>query len=416
MIYRFGNCVLDTETFELRRNGTTVEVEPQVFGVLRYLIENRDRVVSKDELVNAVWAGRIVSDATISSRISAARTAVDDTGRAQAVIRTLPRRGFRFVATLDNGSDEAPDRRPTAAITTSPTKGNAARRPSDPLPAGASRQRIHLCTSADRTRLAYATTGEGYPLVRAGHWLTHLDFDWHSPIWRPILLELGKNFRVTRYDQRGNGLSDWVVNDFSLHRCIEDLEAVVKAAGLDRFALYGSSQGAPIAIAYAARHPERVSHLILHGGYIQGRLIRGSKEEREQGQALLTLIRHGWGKPESPFLKAFTSMYIPDGTREEIESLVELQQKATSSENAARLRAAIDCFDVAHFLPEITVPTLVVHARNDGVQPLDQGRALAAAIKNAEFLMLESSNHVVVQSEPAWDEFFRALRNFVIDD
>jgi len=191
---------------------------------------------------------------------------------------------------------------------------------------------------------------------------------------------------------------------------------VVKAAGLDRFALYGSSQGAPIAIAYAARHPERVSHLILHGGYIQGRLIRGSKEEREQGQALLTLIRHGWGKPESPFLKAFTSMYIPDGTREEIESLVELQQKATSSENAARLRAAIDCFDVAHFLPEITVPTLVVHARNDGVQPLDQGRALAAAIKNAEFLMLESSNHVVVQSEPAWDEFFRALRNFVIDD
>ncbi len=415
MIYRFAGYSLDPATFQLKRGNEEIAVEPQVFSVLAFLIENRERVVSKDDLIYAVWDGRIVSDATLSSRISAARHAIGDSGEAQAVIRTMPRRGFRFVAELepvDEGTPETDDGGRSGARDAEQAAPVAA----DETPAAnALRQRVRFCTSKDGTRLALATTGEGFPLVRAGHWLTHLEHDWHSPVWRPFLDELGRGFRVSRYDQRGNGLSDWSATDFSLERFVEDLEAVIEAAGLETFALYGTSQGAPISIAYAVRNPERVSHLILHGGYVRGRLVRGSVEEREQGEALLTLIRHGWGKQGSPFLKAFSSMYIPDGTTEQIDSLVELQRQTTTPENAANIRAAVDSFDVAGHLESVAVPTLVVHARNDGVHPLDEGRRLAAGIGNSEFLMLESANHTILEHEPAWDVLFSGIRSFVLN-
>ncbi|MBN8478962.1 MAG: alpha/beta fold hydrolase, partial [Burkholderiales bacterium] len=224
------------------------------------------------------------------------------------------------------------------------------------------------------------TSGAGYPLVKAGHWLTHLEHDASSPVWQPLFDGLSRSFSLLRYDQRGNGLSDWDISDFAFDRFVEGLEAVVDGAGLDRFALLGSSQGAPIAVAYAARHPDRVSHLILQGGFEKGRLVRGPASEREQGEAILTLIRHGWGKRGSPFLNAFSSMFIPQGTREQIESLVDLQRLTTSPENAVRLRAAVDGFDVGDLTGRVRTPTLVLHARDDGVQPLDEGRRLAAAI------------------------------------
>ena len=398
-MYRFGAYALDSKRYRLSRGDEEISVEPQVFDVLKFLIENRERVVSRDDLIEAVWGGRIVSDATLSSRISAARHAVGDSGEDQAVIRTAHKRGFQFVAELAAA--------PLEENYSDPQK------PSDAAPAH--RQKVKFCASRDGTQLAYATIGVGFPLVRAGHWLTHLEHDWHSPVWRPVLDELGRHFQVTRYDQRGNGLSDWSVTDFSLDKFVDDLEAVVEAAGLENFALFGSSQGAPIAIAYAVRHPERVSHLILLGGYAQGRLVRASAEEREQGEAYLTLIRLGWGKPGSPFLKAFSSMYIPGGTTEQIESLVDLQRHTTTPENAANLRAAIDGFDVTRLLGRVAAPTLVIHARNDGVQPLDEGRKLAAGIRNSEFLMLESGNHVILEHEPAWDALFNGLKNFVLE-
>ena len=196
---------------------------------------------------------------------------------------------------------------------------------------------------------------------------------------------------------------------------MQDLEAVVDAAGLRRFALYGTSQGAAIAIAYAACHPDRVSHLVLHGGYPRGRLLRASDAEREQGSAILTLIRHGWGKQGSPFIRAFATMFIPGGTPEQLNSLAELQLRTTSPENAARIRAAIDTFDVRDTLPKIRVPTLVFHAREDGIQPLDQGRELAEGIPGAEFVLLESPNHVLLPQEPAWLDFFSRLETFLAD-
>ena len=390
-VYEFGPFTLDTQTYELRCDGTTVPVEPQVFSLLAHLIENRDRVVSKDELIKAVWRGRIVSDATLSSRVSAARVALQDTGAKQSIIRTIPRRGFRFVATLSAAAERA-------AGAPEPTRPDG--------------QRIQFCTSRDGTKLAFATTGAGPPLVKTGHWLTHLEFDWMSPVWQPYLDALGRSFQLTRYDQRGNGLSDWSVADVSFDRLVEDLEAVVDAAGLERFALY--SLGAPVAAAYAVRHPERVSHLILHGSYVQGRQRREAVEEKEQGEAYLTLIRHGWGKTGSPFVKALTSMYIPGGTTEQIDSLAQLQRQSTTPENAARLRAAIDTIDVGDVLRKIKVPTLVIHARHDGVQPLEEGRRVSAEISHSQFLMLDSANHVPLPNEPAWEVCFHGLRNFVL--
>ncbi len=400
MKYRFGQCELDIDRHELRVGGDPRAIEPQVFDLLRHMAENSGRLISRDELIEAVWGGRIVSDAAISSRINAARQAVGDDGSRQAVIKTVPRRGFRFLAaveTLEAGAN-------TAA-------GANAEPPEAAGGAAQAHQKVRFCQSRDGTRIAYATTGSGPPLVRAGHWLTHLEHDWHSPVWRPVLDEFGRNFAVTRYDQRGNGLSDWSVGKFELGLFVDDLAAVVDAAGLERFTLYGTSQGAPVAIAYAVRHPDRVRRLVLHGGYVRGRLLR-SAAEREDAEALLTLMRHGWGKQGSPFIKAFTTMFIPDATLEQTQSVVDLQSKSTSPENAVRLRTAFDRIDVADLLGEVTTPTLVIHAHNDAIHPLDQGRDLAAGISGAEFVLLESANHIILPRESAWARLFEAIGDF----
>jgi pimeloyl-ACP methyl ester carboxylesterase/DNA-binding winged helix-turn-helix (wHTH) protein len=395
MTYRFGDCELSEETRELRVAGIARAVEPRVFDLLSLLIARRDHVVSQDELIAALWGGRIVSDSAISACMSAARAAIGDSGARQDWIRTVPRRGFRFVGAVEAIAPAATSR------TASPATD---------------RQRVAFCRSADGTRIAYATNGSGPPLVKVGHWLTHLEHDWHSPIWRPFLARLGEHFTITRYDQRGNGLSDWDSREFGLDRFAEDLEAVTAASGVGRCALYATSQGAPIAIAYAHRHPERVSHLVLHGGFMQGRLLRGDEAERAKGEAILTLIRHGWGQRNSAFIEAFSAMFIPDGSREQIDSLADLQRRTTSPENAALLRRAVDLFDVTELLPEVSVPTLVIHARDDGVQPLDQGRELAARIPGAHFVLLESRNHVILPHEGAWPVLFDEMVHFITGD
>ena len=400
--YLFFDFEIDLATQALRRAGEVVKVEPQVFDLLVYLVENRERLIAQDELIEHIWRGRIVSDSAIAARISAARKAVGDDGKNQRVIKTVPRKGFMFLPDVQRTSRRGSGNDSSGAGSESRSTRQAAER-----------QQIRFCESADGTRIAYALTGSGTPLVRTGHWMTHIEHDWHSPIWRPFLDELGKRFEVVRYDQRGNGLSDWDVKDFSLERFTEDLEAVVDATGRDRFALYAASQGVPVAVNYAVRHPEAVSHLILHGGFARGRLVRRSDAEIEQGEAILTLIQHGWGLAGSPFLKSFTTMYIPGGSQEQMDSLVELQRLTTSARNAVAIRRAIDRFDVTDLMGQVSARTLVVHARDDGVQPLDQGRALAAGIPGSEFVLLESGNHVILQQEPAWRRFFLELDRFM---
>ncbi len=396
MKYRFAGCEIDDQKHELTVGGEQRSVEPQVFDLLLLLARRPGDLVTRDDLIDTVWKGRIVSESTISARINAARRAVGDDGARQAIIATAPRRGIKLVAAVERigGSEQG-----SADASTVPP-------PLQP-------QRIRFCHSRDGTGIAFATFGDGPPLVRAGHWLSHLEHDWKSPLWRPVLDRFGQSFRLTRYDQRGNGLSDRQPQSYSLESTLDDLEAVVDAAGLDRFALYGLSQGAPVAVAYAARHPARVSHLILQGGYVQGRLLRASAEERAKGEALLALIRHGWGDPNGAFIQAFSSIFIPVSTPEQNASLTELQRITASAENAARIREAADRFDVEALLEKVTAPTLVLHASGDAVQPLDEGRRLAAGIPNAEFVLLDTRNHGIVADDPAFATMIDAIEQFV---
>jgi DNA-binding winged helix-turn-helix (wHTH) protein/pimeloyl-ACP methyl ester carboxylesterase len=393
MLLRFDDLTIDKERRELRRGDTLVPVEPQVFDLLLYLIENRDRVVTKDDLIAGVWNGRIVSDSTLTSRINAARKAIGDSGERQALIRTVVRKGFRFVGAVSDGA------------TPEPAKSGIEGRES--------RQTIQFCTAPDGVRIAYATVGEGPPLVKTGHWLTHLEYDWASPVWRPHLQALSASHRLIRYDARGHGLSDWEVADFSFEARVSDLEAVVDAAGVDRFPLLGVSQGCAVSVAYAVRHPERVSHLVLYGGFARGRRRRGSDQEIVNSDALLTLMRQGWGQDNPAFRQMFTSLFIPGGTLEQMQWYNDLQRITTSPENAIRLRRASDELDVTQLLPQVRTPTLVLHCHDDAVQPLEEGRIVAAGIPGARFVALEGRNHIILERDPSWGRFLDEIHAFL---
>jgi DNA-binding winged helix-turn-helix (wHTH) protein/pimeloyl-ACP methyl ester carboxylesterase len=393
LLFRFENHVLDTDRRELHRGAERIAVEPQVFDLLVCLIQNRDRVISKDDLIAGVWGGRIVSDSTVTTRINAARKAIGDNGERQALIRTMARKGFRFVGAVEDAAQ--PDPTPSARDGHEP------------------RQTVQFCTAPDGVRIAYAAVGEGPPLVKTGHWLTHLEYDWTSPIWRPHLQALAASYRVVRYDARGNGLSDWDVADFSLDARVSDLETVVEAAKLDRFPLLGVSQGCAISIMYAVRHPERVSHLVLYGGFARGRRRRGSDQAVQSSDALLTLMLQGWGQDNPAFRQLFTSLFIPGGTMEQMQWYNDLQRITTSPENAIRLRRASDDIDVTHLLPLVRTPTLVLHCRDDALQPFEEGRIMAAGIPGARFVALEGRNHVILDGDPAWDRFFDEVRAFL---
>jgi DNA-binding winged helix-turn-helix (wHTH) protein/pimeloyl-ACP methyl ester carboxylesterase len=402
MIVRFGDCVLDTRRRELHRGNRPVHVEPQVFDLLTYLVANRDRVVTKDELIEAVWHGRIISHVTLNTRINAVRQAIGDSGAAQIFVRTVPRRGFLFVGEVHTQDQVSAEAARPAELPSVPAE--------NPL---AGSQEITFCTAADGARLAVAAVGSGNVLVKTANWLNHAQYDWQSPVWAPIFGRWAVDHRLIRYDQRGTGLSDWKVDDISFDAFVRDLEAVVAALGLERFALFGTSQGSAVAIAYAARNPHRVSKLVLHGAYALGRFRRETAADREKAEAYLTLIRHGWGDRNSAFMQAFSTLYIPGGTAEQILWWAELQRLTTSPANAVRIRQACDDLDVMDLLPQIRVPTLVTHSRNDNVAPFNHGRIIASSIPGARFVALESNNHLPLQGEPAWDKFMREMEVFL---
>jgi len=275
-------------------------------------------------------------------------------------------------------------------------------------------QEIRFCTASDGVRIAYATSGKGLPLVKAANWLNHLEYDWQSPVWRHLLQELTKDHSLIRYDERGNGLSDWEVADISFDAFVRDLETVIDAAGLERFALLGISQGCAVSIAYAVRHPERVTHLVLYGGYARGQRKRGSPEAIEDADAVLTLMRHGWGSENAAFRQIFTSRFIPDATPEQMQWFNDLQRMTASPENAVRIRQVIDDVDVDSLLPQVTVPTVVLHCREEAAVPFEEGRRMAAGIPGARFVALEGRNHLIMKDEPAWPRFLEEVRAFLV--
>ena len=388
MRYAFEDCVLDFDRRELTRRGQPVEIEPQVFDLLAFFLRHRDRVVSRDDIIAGVWEGRIVSDSALASRVNAVRRAIGDDGTSQRLIKTIVRKGFRFVGQVHEE--------------TSPPPSSAAPRA----------QSISFCRTVDGVSIAIATVGDGPVLVKTANWLNHLEYDWQSPVFSPMYLRLAARFRFVRYDGRGSGLSDREVGDISLAGFERDLEAVVDHLGLQRFVLFGQSQGAAAAATFAQRYPDRVSRLILYGAYAQGRNRRGSPEDAATAQTLLAMMREGWGREHSAFMRAFSSLYLTDASREHIKWFADVQRLSASGEMAARIRTACDDIDITSVLPHIKAPTLVIHSRHDHVAPIEEGRRIASAIPGAKFVILDSENHIPEPTDPAWETLLREIETF----
>jgi pimeloyl-ACP methyl ester carboxylesterase/DNA-binding CsgD family transcriptional regulator len=275
-------------------------------------------------------------------------------------------------------------------------------------------QQIRFAKSHDGVRLAYAASGRGHPLVKAATWLSHLEHDWTSPVWQHVLQELSARYQLVRYDERGCGLSDWNVPELSFDSWVRDLETVTDAIGAERFALLGLSQGASIAIAYAVKHPERVTHLVLHGGYARGRLVRSSTpQQAEEAEMMARLAEIGWGKSDKSFRQFFTTQFIPGGTPEQHEWFNELERISTSPANAANFMRAFNTIDVTALLPRVRCPTLVLHSTRDVRVPFDEGRLIAGAIPGAQFVPIDSGNHLLLQNEPGWARALAEIEAFL---
>ena len=273
---------------------------------------------------------------------------------------------------------------------------------------------IRFCRTSDEVRIAYATTGRGPAMIEVSTWLNHLEFDWQSPVWRPRLAEMAKHYTMARYDGRGCGLSDRAVKDLSFEANLRDLEAVADAVGFKRFILLGCCQGSSLAIAYAARHPERVSNLILYGAFARGRLKRNpSARDLEEAEIMLKLVELGWGRENPAFRQVYTTLFIPESTPEQFSWFTDLQRMSTSPENAVGLIRGFDAMDVTDLLARISCPTLVLHARNDGRVPFAEGRMIASSIPGAEFVPLDSRNHILLEHQPAWKQFFAEIARFI---
>lgn len=274
-------------------------------------------------------------------------------------------------------------------------------------------QQVRFCTSADGTHIAYASVGDGSPLLRAPHWLNHLEYEFKSPFLGPFLEEVARHHRLVRFDQRGNGLSDWDVERISVDAMIEDMEAVVAASGLERFGLLGISQGAAFAVRYAEKHPDQVSCLVLFGGYLRGRLCRGNPEEQTLYDAAKMMIQQGWGSDLPIYRNFFTSAFLPEASKAVQDSFDESQRISINAENAFRIYDMNAHLDSRAQGAAINVPALVIHIRDDRVAPLAEGRLMARTIPGAQFVELPGGNHLAVEGHPNFEKFFEAMLPFV---
>ncbi len=394
MEYRFAGCILDTARHRLVRDGEEVHIEPQVFALLRLLAERAGDVVERDDIIATVWNGRIVSDAAIAARISSARAAVGDSGKAQAVIRTVQRVGVQLVA-------------PVETVSGTPA-GTSAREPP--------RQKIRYATSRDGTRIAWAVSGDGPPVLRAGHHVTHLERDWNSTLWRPEFTRLSTRHRLIRYDIRGAGLSEHPRDGRGIEAHVEDLAAVIDAAGLDRFAMIATLQNTPVSIRYIAQNPGRVTRLVVQCGYARGRAVRESAPADPESDPGIALLREGWGDPANGFMRAWVSMFLPGASHDELTEFIELIGAASPAEDIAEQRRLVDRLDAEADLGRVDVPTLVIHPRNCAPHPLSEGQLIARNIPDAELMVTESANVICLPSEPAWEDQIAATLDFLAQD
>ena len=398
-LYGFGAYRLDTLERVLLRDGQPVTLPPKDLETLLALVERAGHIVEKRELLEKVWPGVFVEEGNLARHIFNLRHVLGDARDGRKYIETIPKRGYRFVAAVTKLDPPEISQIETQAD-----------QPLEPLP----RQEIRFCVTGDGVRIAWASVGSGYPLLKAANWLNHLEYERESPVWRHWITELTKYHRFVRYDERGNGLSDWEVKEISLKAWVQDLETVVDAAGLERFALMGISQGGAPAITYAVRHPERVSHLILIGAYSRGWEYRENPEALNARHAFETLVRLDWGSKNPAFAFDFARLYMPqEATFEHQRWFNDLQHVSASPENAARIMEACDKIDVRALLRLVSVPTIVFHSDGDRAVPPEEGRILAAEIPNARFVPLPSANHLLLADELAWRVFLEHLGTFL---
>lgn len=333
--------------------------------------------------------------------------------------------GVEAQSRLAANSDTAP-KRAREAVVSVPVDPPGGTVPEAPAPTQAERvakaraqqlrtQRIGFCTARDGAKIAYATIGDGPPLLKAANWLNHLEFDWSSPIWGKSFAELARVRTFIRYDERGCGLSDWNVDELSFDAFVDDLEAVVDKLGLERFPLLGISQGAAVSVEYAVRHPERVSGLILIGGYAAGWRHLASPEEQARREAVMQLTEVGWGTDNPAYRHIFSQTFMPEASAEDLAWFDDFQRHTTNPKNAARFQEAFGQIDVRDRLPLVQAPTIVLHSRHDQRIPMDQGREMASAIPDSYFVSLESRNHILMDSEPAWLTAVQTVGEFLLE-
>jgi pimeloyl-ACP methyl ester carboxylesterase/DNA-binding winged helix-turn-helix (wHTH) protein len=372
----------------LDASGAPVPLRAQALAVLHCLAQQCGHVVSRDELMRAVWRDVVVTDGSLAQCINEIRHALGDT--AHLVVQTATKRGYRLVA--DSST-------PTAA----------------PASARGFEQDIGFAISDDGARIAYATSGAGPALLRAPHWMTHLEWDWRSLVYAPWIEGLSQRFRLIRYDGRNWGLSDRGVAPSTLQRATSDMTAVADAAGLCRFALLGVSGGGAISIHYAALHPERVSHLVLVGGFARGALRRGAASISEQHlDAFCRLVEDGWGQDNAAFRQIMTSLIYPGASVDEMRSFNDMQRVASTPQEAANIRRLIAGYDTSEEMRQVRCPTLVLHNPRDAMVPFEEGRLVASGIAGARLVPFDSQNHVPLCGEPAFAQINRLIDEFVL--
>ncbi len=397
MLYRFDSCELDTARFELRKDGVPQPMEPQVFDVLAFLVANRDRVVTKDEILDRVWPERFVTDSVLSSRIMAARKAIGDNGRDQRLIRTIHGRGFRFVGEVV-GADEA---------TAAPQPVSAAEAgPPVVMPS------IRYATTSDGLSIAYAETGSGPPLVRVLGWFTHLEVEWKWATARRLWERLSERHRLVRYDGRGMGLSD-PATEFSQDARLRDIEAVIDALGAEKVTLLGMSRGVQDAVHYAARHPERVERLIAYGGGPEPP-DPGEREQWEaQARLRMEIVRQGWGTDTPAYRVLFTHLFLGmNASPADIEYFTEMQRVSTTPERAYEYSKWTFPVGLDEAARNVRAPTLVLQRIGDRLVPMSRARRLASLIPGAIFRTMEGDNHWLLYDDPGAPEFVRAIEEF----
>ncbi len=388
-VHSFGPFRLDGDERRLWRDDELVPLTGKAFDTLLLLAEGLGSLQTQASLIDRLWPDVVVEQNNLQYNISLVRRAL--AGAPGVEIETVRGQGYRLLAEVHRSE-------PSARETISPQS-----------------QRVHFCQARDGARLAYASLGEGPPLVKVANWLSHVELDWQGPIWRPWLELLSRGRRLIRYDARGNGLSDRNPPTITFEDFVGDLGAVMDAAQVERAPLLGMSQGAAAAVAYAARNPSRVSALILIGGCARGWRHKSSRQVHQQFEALMTLMRQGWGGENAAFRQIFTTAFFPHAPKEVTDWWNELQRQTASPSTAAAILSAVGDGDVRADLTRVKVPTLVLHSASDAVVPMRDGIELASGIEGARFVRMDSSNHVWLADEPAWARFERELEQFLAE-